>query len=38
VTYHFISDAAAIPEPASLVLLGTGICGLVARRQKRKAL
>jgi hypothetical protein len=38
VTYRFISDAAAIPEPASLVLLGTGICGLVARRQKRKAL
>jgi hypothetical protein len=35
---HFIAaySPTAVPEPSSLVLLGTGVCGLLLRRRRRE--
>jgi dipeptidyl aminopeptidase/acylaminoacyl peptidase len=37
VAFAFVPDVAAVPEPASVVLLGAGAVGLAARRVRRAA-
>ena len=36
-TYNFISDAAVVPEPASIALLATGLLGFAFFRRRRRS-
>lgn len=33
----FIGSTTAVPEPSSLMLLGTAACGLLCRRRRKRA-
>jgi PEP-CTERM motif-containing protein len=35
-TFHFVSDGSAVPEPASIAILGTALLGIAVFRRRRQ--